>query len=304
MARRSGLTQSAGSRIWRAFALEPHRSARTFKLSKDPLFIEKVRDWLISSIRPTRPWLLALMRSRAFRLWTVRRLLCQCPGSGREAHPRLQPSRHHRPVFAALEVATGRIIARCQRRHRSGGFPPLPGCHRRLGARRVAVHLHRTTPPFTRQRIAAAQRSTASRPLSRDRIVAQRSSDGSAADRETTQARGSPQHVSAKALPKVLSQRAPSEAFRWTKPLTRNWQVCVVLGLNSQLQDRTTPNRRASAAGSSAGADFRSSVQHTGRTSRSQREREGVKGFFAERVQGGSGSAGGWREVASPLPDC
>jgi transposase len=43
MAKASGLTQSAVSRIWRAFALQPHRS-ETFKLSKDPLFIEKVRD--------------------------------------------------------------------------------------------------------------------------------------------------------------------------------------------------------------------------------------------------------------------
>src|SRR3989454_762435 len=43
MARRCGLSQSAVSRIWRAFALQPHR-AETFQLSKDPLFIEKVRD--------------------------------------------------------------------------------------------------------------------------------------------------------------------------------------------------------------------------------------------------------------------
>jgi len=43
MARRSGLSQSAVSRIWRAFALRPHR-AETFQLSKDPLCIEKVRD--------------------------------------------------------------------------------------------------------------------------------------------------------------------------------------------------------------------------------------------------------------------
>ena len=40
MARRSGLSQSAVSRIWRAFALEPHRT-KTFKLSKDPLFAQK-----------------------------------------------------------------------------------------------------------------------------------------------------------------------------------------------------------------------------------------------------------------------
>jgi hypothetical protein len=43
MAKRCGLSQSAVSRIWRAFALQPHR-VETFKLSKDPLFIEKVRD--------------------------------------------------------------------------------------------------------------------------------------------------------------------------------------------------------------------------------------------------------------------
>src|SRR3989442_10424150 len=43
MATRSGLSQTAISRIWRAFALQPHR-VKTFKLSKDPLFIDKVRD--------------------------------------------------------------------------------------------------------------------------------------------------------------------------------------------------------------------------------------------------------------------
>jgi hypothetical protein len=43
LARRCGLSQTAVSRIWRAFSLRPHR-VKTFKLSKDPLFIEKVRD--------------------------------------------------------------------------------------------------------------------------------------------------------------------------------------------------------------------------------------------------------------------
>ena len=43
MAKRCGLSQSMVSRIWRAFALQPHR-VEGFKLSKDPLFIEKVRD--------------------------------------------------------------------------------------------------------------------------------------------------------------------------------------------------------------------------------------------------------------------
>ena len=43
MAREVGLTQTAISQIWRAFGLQPHRQ-ETWKLSKDPLFIEKVRD--------------------------------------------------------------------------------------------------------------------------------------------------------------------------------------------------------------------------------------------------------------------
>ncbi|MGB9146017.1 MAG: IS630 family transposase, partial [Acidobacteriaceae bacterium] len=43
MARACGLSQSSISLIWRAFSLAPHRF-ETFKLSKDPLFIEKVRD--------------------------------------------------------------------------------------------------------------------------------------------------------------------------------------------------------------------------------------------------------------------
>jgi transposase len=43
MAKATGLSQSTVSRIWRAFALAPHRT-ETFKLSTDPLFVEKVRD--------------------------------------------------------------------------------------------------------------------------------------------------------------------------------------------------------------------------------------------------------------------
>lgn len=43
MARRSGLSRSTISRVWRAFALQPHRT-ETFKLSADPLFTAKVRD--------------------------------------------------------------------------------------------------------------------------------------------------------------------------------------------------------------------------------------------------------------------
>jgi hypothetical protein len=43
MARHSGISTSSVGRIWRAFGLQPHR-VETFKLSTDPLFVDKVRD--------------------------------------------------------------------------------------------------------------------------------------------------------------------------------------------------------------------------------------------------------------------
>ncbi len=43
MAEKTGLTQTAIVRIWRAFGLQPHR-VENFKFSKDPQFVEKVRD--------------------------------------------------------------------------------------------------------------------------------------------------------------------------------------------------------------------------------------------------------------------
>ena len=43
MARSSGISTSSVQRIWRAFGLQPHRT-ETFKLSTDPLFVDKVRD--------------------------------------------------------------------------------------------------------------------------------------------------------------------------------------------------------------------------------------------------------------------
>ena len=51
MAEKSGLTQSAVVRIWKTFGLQPHR-VENFKLSKDPQFVEKVRDVVGLYINP------------------------------------------------------------------------------------------------------------------------------------------------------------------------------------------------------------------------------------------------------------
>src|SRR4051794_25885818 len=79
MAAEVGLSQSAVSRIWRAFGLQPHRQ-EIWKLSKDPLFIDKVRDVVdCTSIRPSAPWCCAWMRSPRSR--PGRHRSCRCsPG--------------------------------------------------------------------------------------------------------------------------------------------------------------------------------------------------------------------------------
>src|SRR5437870_11781847 len=82
LARRCGLSQTAVSRIWRAFSLRPHR-VKTFKLSKDPLFIEKVRDIVgLYLIHRTRRWSCASTRKPRFKPWIARSRCCRC-GPGR-----------------------------------------------------------------------------------------------------------------------------------------------------------------------------------------------------------------------------
>ncbi len=122
MAQRSGLSQSAISRIWRAFALQPHRT-ETFKLSSDPLFIEKVRDLVGLYLNPPDKALILCVdeKSGIQALDRTAPLLPMRPGQiERRTH---DYSRHGTAdLFAALEVATGRVIASCRRRHRAVEF--------------------------------------------------------------------------------------------------------------------------------------------------------------------------------------
>lgn len=122
MARCSGLSQSAISRIWRAFALQPHRT-ETFKLSSDPLFIDKVRDIVGLYLNPPeRAFVLCVdEKSQIQALDRTRPLLPMRPGQiERRTH---DYTRHGTTsLFAALEVATGKVIGACHSRHRSVEF--------------------------------------------------------------------------------------------------------------------------------------------------------------------------------------
>ena len=122
MAREAGLSQTAVSRIWRAFGLQPHRQ-ETFKLSTDPLFVEKVRDIVGLYMDPP---LMAMVlcvdeKSQIQALDRTQPLLPLAPGiPERRTH---DYERHGTTtLFAALDIATGAVIGDLHRRHRSSEF--------------------------------------------------------------------------------------------------------------------------------------------------------------------------------------
>jgi transposase len=122
LAKRTGLSRSSVSRIWRAFGLRPHRS-ETFKLSTDPLLIEKVRDIVGLYLNPPdravvlcvdeKPQIQALDRSQP--------TLPLRPGQiERRTHDYVRHGTTS--LFAALNVKSGRIIGQQHRRHRGIEF--------------------------------------------------------------------------------------------------------------------------------------------------------------------------------------
>jgi len=122
MARACGLTQTAVSRIWRAFSLAPHR-VESFKLSKDPLFIDKVRDIVGLYMAPPERALVLCVdeKSQIQALDRTAPLLPMRPGQiERRTH---DYARHGTTtLFAALDAKTGELIGQTQPRHRSVEF--------------------------------------------------------------------------------------------------------------------------------------------------------------------------------------
>lgn len=122
MARASGVSVSSVQRIWRAFGLQPHRS-ETFKLSTDPLFIEKVRDVVGLYVAPPEHAIVLCVdeKSQIQALDRSQPLLPMRPGQiERRVHDYM---RHGvTSLFAALDIASGQVIGKCYPRHRSAEF--------------------------------------------------------------------------------------------------------------------------------------------------------------------------------------
>lgn len=122
MAKESGISRTTVHRIWSAFSLQPHRS-ETFKLSKDPLFVEKVRDIVGLYLDPPEKALVLCVDEKS-QIQALDRTQPLLPM--RLGQPECQTHDYVRngttSLFAALDVATGEVIGECHRRHRAVEF--------------------------------------------------------------------------------------------------------------------------------------------------------------------------------------
>ena len=122
MARATGYAPSTINRIWRAFSLQPHRS-KTFKLSADPYFVDKTRDIVGLYVDPPQHAMVLCVdeKSQVQALDRTQPLLPLRPG---QIERRTHDYKRHgtTSLFAALDIATGRVIGQCYQRHRSTEF--------------------------------------------------------------------------------------------------------------------------------------------------------------------------------------
>lgn len=122
MAKEAGLNQTAISRIWRAFGLQPHRQ-ETFKLSTDPLFIDKVRDIVGLYLSPPERAVVLCVDEKA-QIQALSRSQPVLPLSFGVTERRTHDYLRHgtTSLFAALDLATGKVIGELHRRHRGAEF--------------------------------------------------------------------------------------------------------------------------------------------------------------------------------------
>ena len=122
LAKATGLSRMTISRIWHSFGLQPHRT-ETFKLSPDPLLIEKVQDMVGLYMNPPDHALVLCVdeKSQIQALDRTQPLLPMRPG---QAERRTHDYERHgtTSLFAALELKSSRVIGKLHRRHRAAEF--------------------------------------------------------------------------------------------------------------------------------------------------------------------------------------
>ncbi len=122
MAKAMGMSQTSVSLIWRAFGLQPHR-AESFKLSTDPLFVDKVKDVVALYLDPPERAVVLCVdeKSQIQALNRFAPILPMMPGTPeRRSHDYVRHGTTS--LFAALDMTTGKVIGSLRRRHRAAEF--------------------------------------------------------------------------------------------------------------------------------------------------------------------------------------
>ena len=122
LAAKSGLSQSTISRVWRAFGLKPHRT-ENFQLSSDPLLVAKVRDIVGLYLDPPHHALVLCVDEKS-QIQALSRTQPVLPMRAGQLERRTHDYQRHgvTSLFAALDIATGNVLGKCYRRHRSVEF--------------------------------------------------------------------------------------------------------------------------------------------------------------------------------------
>jgi transposase len=122
MAAEVGLTQSAVHRIWKAFGLQPHRQ-ETWKLSKDPQFVDKVRDVVGLYLDPPERAVVLCVdeKSQIQALDRTAPIFPMLPGTPERATHDYRRSGTS-SLYAALDIASGQVISSLHSRHRALEF--------------------------------------------------------------------------------------------------------------------------------------------------------------------------------------
>ncbi len=122
MAEQSGVSKSTVQRWFSLFAIQPHRQ-RYFKLSNDPFFVEKVRDIVGLYLNPPDHAVVLCVDEKT-QVQALNRTQPMLPmGLGYVEGVTHDYVRHGTTtLFAALDIATGQVIAQCKRRHRHQEF--------------------------------------------------------------------------------------------------------------------------------------------------------------------------------------
>lgn len=122
IAAETGLSKSTVQRVWRAFGIQPHRQ-KHFKLSTDPLFVEKVRDIVGLYLNPPDNAMVLCVDEKT-QIQALDRTQPMLPmGLGYVEGMTHDYVRHGTTtLFAALDIASGRVLTRCTPRHRHQEF--------------------------------------------------------------------------------------------------------------------------------------------------------------------------------------